>query len=68
MACYIYHFHYFLQKSKITFEVAFFGESLLSDGSLTFGICNTGKISSLLSEGRYFFRNFKVTQWVSTDG
>ena len=65
MACYNYHFHYFLQKSKITFEVAIFGESLLSDGSLlsrTSGICNTGEILSLLSEGRYFFRNFKVTQ------
>lgn len=62
MACYIYYSRYFLQKSKITFGVAIFG------GVATFEICNTGEILSLLSEGRYFFRNFKVTQWVSTDG
>ena len=43
MACYIYHFHYFLQKSKITFEVAFFGESLLSDGSLLSGFATPVK-------------------------
>ena len=32
IACYIYHFRYFLLKREITFEVATFGGSLFSGG------------------------------------
>ena len=62
LACYIYHFRYFLLKWEITFEVATFGKSLFSGGgggSVLSVFAITREILSLLSGGRYF-RNFTV--------
>lgn len=50
MACYIYYYRYFLQKSKITFGVAIFGELFFSEGSLLSGFATPAKFY------RYFRR------------